>query len=160
MPVNLEQIDMLRERANVSYNEAKETLEKCNGDVLEALIMLEAQEKVKHQKTECCESDDGKSSHKILKTVKKLIKKGNETKFVIRKAEKTVINLPVNIVVIIAAITLPVTVGGVLLAMVTNHKIRFVKPDGEDMKINKTFDKVSSCVTSVSNQVVAAVKED
>ena len=35
-----EKVDMLRERANVSYEEAKNALEKSNGDVLEAMILL------------------------------------------------------------------------------------------------------------------------
>lgn len=51
MSVTLEQIEIIRERARVTYAEAKEVLEKCNGDALEALIMLEAQAKVRPPKT-------------------------------------------------------------------------------------------------------------
>ncbi len=39
--ITLEQVEKLRERANVSYDEAKAALESANGDVLEALIQLE-----------------------------------------------------------------------------------------------------------------------
>ncbi len=38
MNVSLEQIDLLRKRANVSYEEAKEVLEKFDGDIIEALV--------------------------------------------------------------------------------------------------------------------------
>ena len=41
MSVNLELIDELRKRANVSYEDARDALEKCNGDMVEALIYLE-----------------------------------------------------------------------------------------------------------------------
>ncbi len=41
MNINLEQIDLLRERANVSYNEARETLQECNNDIIEALVYIE-----------------------------------------------------------------------------------------------------------------------
>lgn len=41
MKVTIEQVEKLQERANVSYEEAKDALEKCEGDILEALIMLE-----------------------------------------------------------------------------------------------------------------------
>jgi NACalpha-BTF3-like transcription factor len=46
MAVSLELIEILRERANISYEEAKEALEKCNNDVVEALIYLEKQDKI------------------------------------------------------------------------------------------------------------------
>jgi hypothetical protein len=42
----LEQVEKLREKANVSYDEAKAALDATNGDLLEALILLEKQGKV------------------------------------------------------------------------------------------------------------------
>ncbi|NMB01590.1 MAG: DUF4342 domain-containing protein [Firmicutes bacterium] len=43
----LEQIEKLRERAQVSYDEAKDAYEQANGDLLDALIYLEKQGKVR-----------------------------------------------------------------------------------------------------------------
>lgn len=160
MPVDLEQIEMLRQRANVSYGEAKEVLEKCNGDVLEALIYLEGESKVKAagveaEKRHCCGT--GK---KILNTTGNLIKKGNEIKFIVRKAEKTVLDVPLNLVLLTTVIVAPVTIAGILLALFTNHKIEFKKPGGGDMEINKAFDKLSSAVNSVSSQVAETVNKN
>ncbi len=42
----LEQVEKLREKANVSFEEAKAALESCNNDLLDALIYLERQGKV------------------------------------------------------------------------------------------------------------------
>jgi len=42
----LEQVERLREKANVSFEEAKAALEACNDDLLEAIIYLEKQGKV------------------------------------------------------------------------------------------------------------------
>ncbi len=41
MQISLEKIEQLRERTGISYAEAKEILEKVNGDLVEALIYLE-----------------------------------------------------------------------------------------------------------------------
>ncbi len=41
MKVTLEQIDELRNRVNVSYEEAKQTLEKNEGDLIKSIIELE-----------------------------------------------------------------------------------------------------------------------
>lgn len=160
MSVSLEQIEMLRERARVTYAEAKEVLEKCNGDILEALIMLEGQAKVRAPKAEFHETGAYKTSKGILSSVKKLIKKGNETKFVISNWERTVIDMPVTLLVIITAVMPPLAVAGILVALLTKHKISFIKPNGEGMNINKTFDKISTCVDSVSSQVKEAINEE
>ena len=42
----LEKIERLRERANVSYEEAKNALESADGDLLDAIVLLEKQGKV------------------------------------------------------------------------------------------------------------------
>ena len=44
---HLEKVEKLRQRADVSYEEAKEALESCDWDILDALILLESQGKVK-----------------------------------------------------------------------------------------------------------------
>lgn len=46
-----EQIEKLKQRANVSYDEAKQALEKCNGDILDALILLENQNQYQNYNT-------------------------------------------------------------------------------------------------------------
>ena len=51
MEITLEQIDLIMQRANVSYAEAKAALEKANGDILEALLLLEQGEKIKSNNT-------------------------------------------------------------------------------------------------------------
>ena len=37
----LEKVEKLRERSNVSYEEAKQALNEANGDMLDAMIILE-----------------------------------------------------------------------------------------------------------------------
>ena len=41
MSVTLEQVEQLRAHAAVSYEEARRALEACDGDLLDALILLE-----------------------------------------------------------------------------------------------------------------------
>lgn len=45
MRITIEQVEKLRERANVSYEEARAALEKADGDLLEAMILLEREGK-------------------------------------------------------------------------------------------------------------------
>ena len=45
MDITLEKVDQVRERTGVSYAEAKNALEISNGDVLNAIILLEEKSK-------------------------------------------------------------------------------------------------------------------
>ena len=47
-----EKVDKLRERANVSYEEAKNALERANGDILDAMILLVREGKTRQQGSE------------------------------------------------------------------------------------------------------------
>ena len=55
MDITLEQVERLREKANISYEEAKAVLEEAGGSLLDALILLEQRGKI--------HSDAGKSAH-------------------------------------------------------------------------------------------------
>jgi hypothetical protein len=43
----IEKVERLREKANVTYEEAKAALEQTGGDLLDAMVLLERQGKVK-----------------------------------------------------------------------------------------------------------------
>ncbi|GLC30939.1 DUF4342 domain-containing protein [Clostridium omnivorum] len=147
MSINLEQIEALRERANVSYGEAKEALETCNGDLVEALIYLEKNNKIKNGRCNV-------NSMGVWETIKKIISKGNSTRFVIKKHEREVLSMPVTIAVIAAIIATPLVAVGLILALATSHRFRFESKDGEDMEINKTFDRVSEVVDNAKQKIV------
>lgn len=129
MTIELEQLEMIRERANVSYAEAKEALEKNNYNTVEALIYLEQQNKEIKKKDNVAKSSFLNTVEKIIAAAEKAIRKGNEIKFVMTKAGRTVMDLPLNVVIVATIIFPPLTIIGILVSLFANHKIRFVKPD-------------------------------
>lgn len=135
MSVNLDQIDELRKRGNCSYQEAKEALEISNGDMVEALVYLEKQHKVKE--------DKGTS---IYDKIKALITKGNETKFVVKKKDNIVLSLPVTLTLIIAIFTFYISIFVVILASITGHRFMIVSNDVDYSKVNSSLNKVSDVV--------------
>jgi translation elongation factor EF-Ts len=48
----LEKVEKLRSKANVSYEEAKEALDACIDDILDAMVYLEKNGKVKKPNTD------------------------------------------------------------------------------------------------------------
>ncbi|AOT70803.1 DUF4342 domain-containing protein [Geosporobacter ferrireducens] len=145
MSITLEKIDLLRERAHVSYQDAKEALERCNNDIVEALVYLEQDHKVKPEKKASCES-------KFFSKVKTVVQKGNETKLVIAGKKDNLINIPLTAAILITIVATPVVIVGVPVALLTNHKIRIEKKDGQDVEVNEILDKMSSAVSSVKEK--------
>ncbi|MDD2620249.1 MAG: DUF4342 domain-containing protein [Syntrophomonadaceae bacterium] len=153
MAVSLELIEKLRERAEVSYEEAKAALEKCDGDIVEALIYLEQQNKIKKPPQDsACAGFTAKA--------KKLLKTCNQTRLVISKQEEKLINLSLTIVILVTIFIPPLTIIGLLAALLTNHKIRIEKPGCDEIKINKTLEDISSAVSNMGNQVAEAIKKE
>ena len=48
----MEKVEALRKKANISYEEAKNVLEQANGDLLDAMVILERQSKINKPETE------------------------------------------------------------------------------------------------------------
>lgn len=152
MDITLEKIDLLRKRADVSYKEAKEALEKNGGDIVEALAYLEEQNKIRPEKQRF-------DSSSFVQKVKSLYMKASKIRFVISKNDSTILNIPLTLAVLLAILAMPLAIASVILALVTNCKIRFIKSNGEECSsINSSIDNVASKISDFTDKVVQEVK--
>lgn len=145
MKITLEQIDSLRKRANVSYQDAKEALEKYEGDIVEALVYLEKEKKVKASK-----KAEGRGD--FWERIKGIIRKGNKTKLQIKNENRVVLNIPITLAIIITVFATHITILGLVIALLTKHKIRIEKANGGDIEVNKVFDKMASAVNNMTTE--------
>ncbi|SNX55254.1 DUF4342 domain-containing protein [Thermoanaerobacterium sp. RBIITD] len=124
MNEELEKIDQIVARAGVSYKEAKEALEKSNGNVVDALIYLEDNKKNWTENISVAGSE-------VIDKVKEIVKKGNVTKIRIKKDDNVVLDIPVTAGAISAIIIPQLTLVGAALAIVTNCTIEIERPNKE-----------------------------
>jgi hypothetical protein len=150
MEITLEQIDLIRKRANVSYKEAKEALEKFNGSIVETLSFLEEQNKIK--------SEGGIKDSSFMKNIQDSASRLNKINFIIYKNEKTVLNISSLIALTIGVFTLPFSIAVILLLVLTHHKIRLEKDNGEECSISDKIDKISNDLTSATDKIVNEFK--
>lgn len=150
MEITIEEIDLIRKRANVSYKEAKEALEKFNGNVVEALSFLEEQNKIK--------PEGGIKDSSFIKSIHNFVSKLNKINFIIYKNEKTVLNISSLLALIIGIFTLPFSIAVIFLLVLTHHKIRLEKNNGEGCSINDKIDKISNDLTSATDKIVNEFK--
>lgn len=147
MEFTLEQVDEVRERTGVTYQEAKEALEIANGDVLEAIIYLEGKEDASYK------NNFTEKSNEVIEKLKELLKKGNVTKIYLRKDGETVMNIPVTAGALGALIFPPATIAAILAALATGHRLEIVKDDGEVIDIQ---DITEDAIHNVKDKVEMA----
>jgi len=132
--ITLEKIDTVRERTGVTYREAKEALERHNGNVVEALIDLE------EGKQGSWTDEISSRSSQVIEKVKKMIKEGNVTKIRVKHEGKVLVEIPVSIGAIGAVILPHLAALSVLIAVFKRCTIELVRSDGDtetiEMELN------------------------
>ncbi len=127
--ITLEKIDIIRERTGVSYREAKEALEKSNGNVLEALIDFDD-----NKKDSKWTEEFSVRSGEVIDKVKGLIYEGNVNKISVKSEGRTLVEIPVTFGAIGAMVLPHLAVLGVLVAMFKRCTIEVVRNDGSKVE--------------------------
>jgi hypothetical protein len=154
--ITLEKIDLVRERTGAAYSEAKEALEACEGNVVDAIIYMEKNKKSTMENFYT-------SKDELLTWIKDLINKGNVTRIRVKKDEKVLVDMPVNasiaVGVVAYAIWAPLIAIGVIGAVVTNLTIEITKKDGSVEVVNKVIKETMQGVKGKVNDVASEVKD-
>jgi len=133
--ITLEKIDIVRERTGASYSEAKEALEACEGNVVDALIYLESKE-------ETPVDNMFSSKEEFFDWMKDMINKGNVNRIRVKKDDKVLIDIPVTAgaaAMLTALIWPPILAVGLITAVVTKLTIEIIKSDGTVEVVNTAF---------------------
>ena len=133
--ITLEKIDIVRERTGASYSEAKEALEACEGNVVDALIYLEGQK-------ETPVDNMFSSKEEFFDWLRDMINKGNVNRIRIKKDDKVLIDIPVTAgaaAMLTALIWPPILAVGLITAVVTKLTIEIIKSDGTVEVVNTAF---------------------
>lgn len=146
--ITLEKVDQVVERTGVTYEQARDALNACEGDVIDAIIYLE--------KTQPSFTDSvNVKSRDLMDTLKDFLKKGNVTRVIVEKDGDIVLNLPVTvgaIGLVAAPIAAILGIGAVVYAKYT---IKIIKEDGEEIDINKaTEEKMNQMKDIVDEKIL------
>jgi len=171
---DFEQVKKLRDYANITYEEAKAALEKANGDMLEAVIILERENKIK--KPEAAgyynsQSEDGKERGNgntgskrrekvaaFLRWCGKIIHKGNINYFEVRKDNNRITMVPVTGLVLLLIFAFWVVIPLLIIGLCFGYRYRFSGPDLDKPEVNATMEKVSEATVRAVDSVLNAVE--
>ncbi|EGT3615161.1 DUF4342 domain-containing protein [Clostridium perfringens] len=139
--ITLEKVDQVIERTYATYAEAKEALEACDGDVVNALIYIEKKrEEESKVEEENIVEEKAESFEEVKKFLKDLIDKGNVSRVRILKDDKVLTDIPVNAGIAAGAIAVifpSVLAVSFVAAIATKITIEITKSDGSVEVINK-----------------------
>lgn len=133
--VTLEKIDQVVERTGVSFEVARDALNACDGDVIEAIINIE--------------KDFGEDQPKNVKmsdlmdTLKEYVRKGNVNKIIVENNGEVILNLPVTIGAIGIILAPVAAVLGAGAAAFMKVRVKIQDEDGNIIDINEmTTEKI------------------
>ena len=132
MEINLEKIELVKDRTGCTYAEAKEALEKAEGSVVDAIIAVE---ETMNRGYDAVDGGSLKDSP-IFAKIKEVVDKGNVSRILVKKDDKTIVNFPLTAGVIGALLVPWGAIVGIIAALGTQCNIDFVNDKGEVIDIN------------------------
>lgn len=177
--ITIEQVEKLKKYTGVSYAIAKEALEQTDGDILEAVILLEKQQKIQPQggnvaektnveeKSKSSESNGKKTKDSEVnetfrefgRFLKDLLHKGNTNRFDVIKDKKVVMMIPMTLFVLLILFAFWFMLPLLVIGLFFGYGYRFSGADLEKTNVNEAVDKVSD-VTLKAGEIVAKAASD
>ena len=173
----LEKVEKLREKADVTFAEAKEALDKCDGDILDALIFLEQQGKstvpagdgffsgagtgISKQVAESGgkrhgrehKEHDGETFRLMMKRfgrfLLKMFNKGNSNYLDAKKGDTLLFSCPVTVLVLLVLFFFWVTIPLFVISLFCGFRYSFRGADLGNDSVNRVMDNAANMVDDV-----------
>ena len=173
---NLEKVEKLRERADVSYEEARRALEENNWDLLDAMVYLERQGKTSGPKQSqystsyeqqeeyvpvketVYEKDNEKNRTTFGDVVRKIFRICRDNSFCVRRHEEVIFKIPVLLLVVLLIWLWKILIPLMIVGLFFSFRYSFEGKD--DLKeANDIMDNASHAVERMKEGFQRGVKE-
>lgn len=181
--VTLEQVEKLREYANISYDEAKAALEKTDGDILQAIIELERQGKISSPqgggqyssgsiilsgstREEGYEKENTQSKNKsgeksafsrnmgkFFRWMGEIVHKGNINALIVERHGSVIMRLPITALVLLLLLAPWISVPLLLIGLFFSFRYSFQGPDIKTTKVNDAMDTVANAAEEIKKDL-------
>ena len=170
-----EKVDKLRERANVSYEEAKDALERSNGDILDAMILLEREGKTRPEGSQSFSTNCNpepqfaqngayderqarrdrvrENGRSFGEKVKELFRKSTVNYLVIERNGERIIKLPVLAMILIILFAWYAAIIAIVVSLFCECKYSFVG-EGDLKTANDVCEKAGDLANQVKDKIV------
>ena len=168
-----EKVEKLREKANVTYEEAREALNQANGDLLDAMVILEQQGKVKSPEQTMytttqeagaqyadvpaiVRENEKKAEDGFFKKVGRGLKKGltyvSENFILVTKHEETVIKVPLWLGIILLLAFWELLLVVIIISLFCDCRYQIVGEGHGNEEVNKVMDQAAEFTDHVKDE--------
>ena len=158
---HFELVEKLRERANVSYEDAKRALEASNWDLLDAMVLLENEGCIQSEENPAFTTrreprpqhvytDDSARGilRRLVDVLVSLINRASKIDVVVSRYGKTVMALPLIAVILLVLFAPWMTIPVMLIALFFGFRYAF-RGEGISDKVNQAMDRVADAADSI-----------
>lgn len=175
----LEMVEKLREKTGVSYEDARNALEAANYNMLDAIVYLEQQGKIPAPQRTAYSTEPQQQSAEFAQTqqvyekdckkksfkevlgdfgawCKKMLKKSCHTSFQVIREEKTLVTVPVLVLILCGLFAFGLTLLLLVAGMFMGCSYRFVGFENTSIDINDICQKASEACENIKNDFQAS----
>lgn len=166
---NFEKVEKLRQKANVSYEEAKQALENCDWDLLDAMVYLEQSGRVHGSGQASYTTQPGGQTIEVeteKKEEKKVsfgelvkrfcswcvgwINKGNNNSFCVEREGREIFRMPITVLILLVIFTSgTLVILLIIVGLFFNMRYQFAGPDIGAVDLNKAMDAVADAAEDI-----------
>lgn len=176
---HMEMVEKLREKANITIEEAKAVLEKNNWDMLDAMIELEREGKITDgvkmstedqtaasyetvsptvtgqafEEEKAGAAGEKKNRGKVWRTLKKIFRMSIDNSFVVKKKEEVLVRVPVLLPVICVIASFWITAIVLFIGLIFGLKYSFEGKELGTDTINETMEKASDFAQNIVDEI-------
>lgn len=136
---SLEDVETLRSKANISYDEAVKLLDQYDGDLARALIELE-----KRAQTDGAKADVKFDADEVIEWLKKMWHKGLNTHVVIERKNERLLNLPMLFLALMLILGPYAIIAAAIFMLVTGCSVSLKDETLKKQTIHKGDDQASA----------------
>lgn len=173
----LKLVDKLKNKANISYEEAKDALEKSNWDMLEAMLYLEAQGKVQKPSISIFYTNESKESYNengeevnlkedtnennfenkngfegVFEAICKAIDTCNNIFIEIIRNSRVILKIPFTVLIVLLFFAFWIVIPLMIIGLFFNMEFLVSSKKIDVDKINKVFKETSKVVKDVKDK--------
>ncbi|WP_283721299.1 ubiquitin [Clostridium perfringens] len=173
----LKLVDKLKNKANISYEEAKDALEKSNWDMLEAMLYLEAQGKVQKPSLSIFYTNESKESYNengeevnlkedtnennfenkngfegVFEAICKAIDTCNNIFIEIIRNSRVILKIPFTVLIVLLFFAFWIVIPLMIIGLFFNMEFLVSSKKIDVDKINKVFKETSKVVKDVKDK--------
>lgn len=175
MSQQIDLVEKLVEKTGLSYTEAKSALERADWDILEAMINLETQGKIRPGQTaeyttqgraqeessytqkekakkETYDESYKKNTRSFGEWIRLLFDKGNSNSLELYKNGKRMLSMPITAFLIFLLVGFWVVIPLMIVGLFFDFKYRFAGPDLGKENINEAMGKANDVAESIKNE--------